>query len=255
MAGKKSFSVHADFFDEVNILGDEQSGKLFKALIKWAMGAELPELDIGCSILFRLMVSQQERLSESRSAAGSKGGGQLGNQNASKVTIEQNEQIQQNEPTITKTRTVPKTNLNIAVIGAREAENEGGENADANFAKAMSHYMETIGTMPPSMVSAGIQGYLDHMELDVIVDAIDRAAANNQRNWSYINGILSNRKSAGVKNMADVARQDEEHNANKSARGGSRNREPPQTCAEKFGSATQDEVERMEQLLRKIKES
>ena len=83
------------------------------------------------------------------------------------------------------------------------------------FAKVMAHYMGNIGTMPPSMVSAGIQSYLDHMETDVVTDAIDRAAADNKRNWSYINGILKSRKESGVRNMADVAREDEEFRKSK----------------------------------------
>ena len=87
--------------------------------------------------------------------------------------------------------------------GARAHEHDGS-------AVVIGHYMDTIGSMPPPTVVAFVQGYLDHMSEDVIIDAIDRAAAENKRAWSYVNGILKRWKASGVHNMADVAREDEE---------------------------------------------
>jgi len=88
----------------------------------------------------------------------------------------------------------------IAVVVTREEE----------IAKILAYYCETIGSLPPPSAQAAVEGYLDHMDFEVIRDSIEIAAAENKRTWSYINGILKSRKGSGVRNMADVARQDEE---------------------------------------------
>jgi len=87
---------------------------------------------------------------------------------------------------------------------------------DEKLAMVMSHYSETIGSMPSPRICATIEGYLDHMDADVIINSIDIAADENKRAWSYVEGILKSRKSSGVRNMADVARKDEEWRSRKS---------------------------------------
>lgn len=129
-------------------------------------------------------------------------------------------------------KTVSKTAANhqanseneVVVVTANEYINENIESigneddttrARDEFPQVMALYMETIGTMPPSKVSAAIQGYLDCMDAAVIEDAIEIAAAENKRSWSYINAILLRRKNEGIRNMADVARENENHRARK----------------------------------------
>ena len=129
------------------------------------------------------------------------------------------------------------------VAGARAGAGSGS----SDLAKVLSHYMEHIScAMPPSMVSAAVQEYLDHMEPDVIIDAIDRAAAENTRKWSYVNAILKSRKENRVRNMADVARESAERDRQKAS-----GRSPPagkqrqkNIYAELADKARAEEIER-----------
>ena len=45
---------------------------------------------------------------------------------------------------------------------------------------------------------------LDGMELEVIKTAIDKAADNSKRSFSYINSILKNWRQNGIKTMTQV---------------------------------------------------
>ena len=113
--------------------------------------------------------------------------------------------------------------LNLVTDSSKEVVvDDARAHAEIVFAEVMGHYVDTVGTMPPPMVSVGIQSYLDHMDADVVIDAIDRAAAENKRTWSYVNAILKSRKESGIRNMADVAREDEEYKRSKM-----KSRDPP----------------------------
>ena len=95
--------------------------------------------------------------------------------------------------------------------------------SESEFAKVAGYYMDTIDSMPmPSKVSAAIQGYLDLMEPRVITNAMDKAAAQGKRSWSYVNGILKQYKNSRIRNMADVARVDAEFEERKNKNGKSK---------------------------------
>lgn len=106
---RKSFSVHADYFDELLNLTNEQRGVLLKSLIDWAMDKETKCSDPICAMLFRLMTAQIERISQVNSANGSKGGRPP---KTDKSEISEEKRI---KPTVTNTVTlsVPDTNTII----------------------------------------------------------------------------------------------------------------------------------------------
>jgi hypothetical protein len=87
---------------------------------------------------------------------------------------------------------------------------EGRGDAGVEFPAVASRYMDIIGSVPPPRISAAIQGYLDCMDAAVVMDALDRAEAENKRSWSYAEGILRRHKAGGIRNMADVAHADKE---------------------------------------------
>ena len=114
---RNSFSIHADFYDELAQLDHERCGQLIKALALWAQDSPVQSLDSECALLFRLITAQIERLSSIRSDAGSRGGAPKGNVNAKKE--QRFKQIKQNKPSITKTKAKTETKSNTIEESAR----------------------------------------------------------------------------------------------------------------------------------------
>jgi DnaD/phage-associated family protein len=164
------------------------------------------------------------KLSDTRALSGSMGGRPS---TSSDVLLKQNQK--QNE-----SKTLSKTKANsviaIAIDNTTVNENINKERTLGNdtsrvrayegdeLAKIMAYYDAMIGSLPPPRVCAALSGYLDCMEPAVIIDAVDIAAAENKRTWSYVDGILKSRKSSGIKNIADVARENERWKNSKSGK-------------------------------------
>ena len=99
---RKSFSIHSDYYEELNNLSSDQRGNIMLALIKSAMDEEIPDLDPVCSILFRLMKAQTERISAinaanrlgSRKAASSENNGEERKKRRGTKITERNEKKQ-----------------------------------------------------------------------------------------------------------------------------------------------------------------
>jgi hypothetical protein len=93
----------------------------------WAQGRELPELDTICSMMFRLMTAQCERISLVNSVNGSKGGAPKGNKNAKTSETTQTSENNPNKPTVTEsvavtvsdTITVSKTAVTVMLTDAQ----------------------------------------------------------------------------------------------------------------------------------------
>lgn len=94
MAVKKSFVLYHDSREQIEMLSDEQAGKLIKALMRFSeTGEELDCADPMVKMTFSFMSAQIRRDAEKyeatcqkRSANGKKGGAPKGNQNASKTS-------------------------------------------------------------------------------------------------------------------------------------------------------------------------
>lgn len=130
-----------------------------------------------------------------------------------------------------------KKNIHV-VVSAREKD----------LGDLAAHYSKVISSNFSPAIVSDLEGYMDHMDLAVITDAMDRAADENKRSWSYVNGILRNRKQNGIKTMADVARADEERRqrveAEKAKRSMGRNFTPQSVPA-----PDHSEIERRKKLL------
>lgn len=89
---------------------------------------------------------------------------------------------------------------------------------EAQLGVVIQHYEKAMGDIPVQMAVEDIEAYLEIMEPDVIIHAIDYAIAENKRSWSYIKAILKNRKASGIKTMADVLRVEAEREVGKNGR-------------------------------------
>jgi hypothetical protein len=78
---KKGFILYKDFNSTLDKLSDTQAGKVFKAIYKWQLSGELPEMDFALELVitpiieqFNRDASKWESTRASRSDAGRKGG-------------------------------------------------------------------------------------------------------------------------------------------------------------------------------------
>ena len=76
------------------------------------------------------------------------------------------------------------------------------------LSKIIKHYENTLKSFPAPATIPIIEHYLDHMETDVVCEAITRAAENGKATWQYTKGILNNWKQKGVKTIENVKQED-----------------------------------------------
>jgi hypothetical protein len=128
---RKYISIHSDFYDELRNLETSKRDGLLLALIAWASDGEIPTLDPICSMLFRLMTAQIERVSETMSSIGKQGGAPKGNANASKQPKQPKVEKQPKQPTITKTITKTNTIKDKSIVpsGHPATESAAARNA------------------------------------------------------------------------------------------------------------------------------
>jgi len=247
---------------------------------------DVPEMTPLANMAYTAVKGKSDRISARKSSAGKMGGAPAMNQNARKQaettkttkttkTSETSEtskkqaettkttkttktttpaEKQPKQPTVSDTvsDTVPvsvtvEDNTAAAAdarVGAHEGKNE-------DFEKIMSRYAKTISADPPEKVSAGILGYLAHMSPDVVSEAIERAAAENRRTWSYVDGILRKWKAAGVADMADVSGDDALWESSKAGKHGKTKASGDGNApgSDKFGKPDADEIKRLEKTL------
>jgi DnaD/phage-associated family protein len=75
---------------------------------------------------------------------------------------------------------------------------------DPELGRVMSAYMDNIGSLPAAMATEGLRDYCAQMGADVVIHAIDVAAAAGKRNWRYIGGILRSWRANGVKTLDEA---------------------------------------------------
>ncbi|BAM24269.1 DnaD domain protein [Streptococcus intermedius] len=99
-----------------------------------------------------------------------------------------------------------------------EAEIEK-KDSSAPAAEISSYYQQRIGVMDGQQYQILIEYLaLDGMELEVIKTAIDKAADNSKRSFSYINSILKNWRQNGIKTMVQVEDEQKQFQQKKQGR-------------------------------------
>ena len=215
----KSIMIHADNFKAYNKLSDTDKLALIDALMSDISGDESPELSPRADVVKDYIDEQNARFRSRKSNAdndANEHNAVNADNDVNALTRGRAVSVSVSVPVsvpVPKAKAETKEETSGGGL-TRTGAREGDEHAD-EAARICAHYADTIGSLVPPMVHAGILGFLDVMEPAVIVDAIDIAAAENKRNWSYINAILTRRKASGVVNMADVAREQEEHRQRK----------------------------------------
>lgn len=130
---------------------------------------------------------------------------------------------------------------------------EAAERGD--LGKVMSFYMENISQRTPSsVVTSTIQGYLEDMEADVVIHAMQIAAEQDSRSWKYIKAILDRYREQGLKTMKAVKADEAEYKAKTQKRPKRVYGSEPKTDEEKAQAAERDKkaLDQVKRLREKI---
>ncbi|RJQ62487.1 DnaD domain protein [Streptococcus pseudopneumoniae] len=109
--------------------------------------------------------------------------------------------LEEVQPSLTISNSCP-TEIEIEIELEEEIEKK---TSSAPTAEISNYYQKRIGVMDGQQYQI-LTDYLtlDGMELEVIKIAIDKAADNGKRSFSYINSILKNWRQNGVRTMVQV---------------------------------------------------
>ena len=128
-----------------------------------------------------------------------------------------------------KPNNVEKCKTEIEIEKEKEIEIELEEEAEIEkkdssapaspTAEISSYYQQRIGVMDGQQYQI-LTEYLalDGMELEVIKTAIDKAADNSKRSFSYVNSILKNWRQNGIKTMVQVEDEQKQFQQKKQGR-------------------------------------
>lgn len=111
--------------------------------------------------------------------------------------------LEEVQPSLTISNSCP-TEIEIEIEKELEEEIEK-KTSSAPTAEISNYYQKRIGVMDGQQYQI-LTDYLtlDGMELEVIKIAIDKAADNSKRSFSYINSILKNWRQNGIRTMVQV---------------------------------------------------
>lgn len=151
---------------------------------------------------------------------------------------------------------IAECNVTVTPCNATEREEEREEDIERDvvvnareksLSKIINHYENTLKSFPAPATIPIIEHYLDHMETDVICEAITKAAENGKATWQYTKGILNNWKQKGIKTVEGVRQEEAMFGAEKKAPKGKY--AMPQT----YAPPNKEEVERTKRYLAKLK--
>lgn len=119
-----------------------------------------------------------------------------------------------------KTEIEIEKEIEIELEEEAEIEKKDSSAPASPTAEISNYYQSRIGVMDGQQYQI-LTEYLalDGMELEVIKTAIDKAADNSKRSFSYVNSILKNWRQNGIKTMVQV--EDEQKQFQQKKQGGS----------------------------------
>lgn len=91
------------------------------------------------------------------------------------------------------------------------------DDAQEELGRVFSYFLDRVDPMPSSSCTEDLKAYTQSMGADVVIHACEVARDQKgvQAGWSYIRGILRSYAQSKVKNMDDVLRLEQAHQAKK----------------------------------------
>lgn len=86
---------------------------------------------------------------------------------------------------------------------------------DPALGKVMDFYLDKINPMPSPIVMDSVKDFLETLDADVVIHAMQIALAERKTAWSYINAILSRYARDGLTTMETVLQSEQAHRSGK----------------------------------------
>lgn len=135
---KKAFYLYNDYIDHVELMSDEDAGKLFKAILRYENGKEIGELSGVATIAFSFIKNQLDRDADKYEEICRKNrqNGMKGGRPRKKQEHDENQQVPPENP---KNQSVPKADSEDAEQEA-EAKKKVGKQFPKNFEEFWTVY-------------------------------------------------------------------------------------------------------------------
>lgn len=117
---------------------------------------------------------------------------------------------------------------------------------DDGFASVMKLYMDKISPMPSQTSIDELKGYMEKMDAECCIEAINIALDSGARNWKFIRSVLQNKLNQGVRSIEDWKRAEADFQQRKAQQtGGGRGYQQKQDEPWSYPEYTKEELEAM----------
>lgn len=186
---RKGFFCYNSWLKALEPFGDAERGRIWTALLEYSNGLAIDGHSSGNErFILPMLIDQLDRDTQK-------------NEKKSQTLKERQSQSTPSNPTQpTATRSNPpkdKDKNKDKDIPTTAAACAQGEQYNADFADCIQRYEQNCGSVPRAVADA-ISTALLKFPASLICQAIDEAAANNARRWSYISKILDRCEQQGI---------------------------------------------------------
>lgn len=186
---RKGFFCYNSWLKALEPFGDAERGRIWTALLEYSNGLAIDGHSSGNErFILPMLLDQIDRDTQK-------------NEKKSQTLKERQSQSTPSNPAQpTTTRSNPpkdKDKNKDKDISTTAAACAQGEQYNADFADCIQRYEQNCGSVPRAVADA-INAALLKFPASLICQAIDEAAANNARRWSYISKILDRCEQQGI---------------------------------------------------------
>lgn len=186
---RKGFFCYNSWLKALEPFGDAERGRIWTALLEYSNGLAIDGHSSGNErFILPMLLDQIDRDTQK-------------NEKKSQTLKERQSQSTPSNPAQpTTTRSNPpkdKDKNKDKDISTTAAACAQGEQYNADFADCIQRYEQNCGSVPRAVADA-ISTALLKFPASLICQAIDEAAANNARRWSYISKILDRCEQQGI---------------------------------------------------------
>ena len=183
--------IFLDWIEQTQELNDQERGRLINAIVLYARGGDWEQAIKGNERYvfpaFRVTLERHRRMCAERAEAGRTGG---------KANRSKRKQTEQSEATITRTITNTITNTTTPY-------SPPSPEIEPIPCTVESYATSNLDRMSPGNMQE-LETYREDLPDDLIMWAIDEAAANTARSWAYVRSILNELLNKGITTLGEA---------------------------------------------------
>lgn len=188
---RKGFFCYNSWLKALEPFGDAERGRIWTALLEYSNGLAIDGHSSGNErFILPMLIDQIDRdtqKNEKKSQTLKERQSQSTPSNPAQPTATRSNPPKDKDKNKDKDKDIPTTAAACAQ----------GEQYNADFADCIQRYEQNCGSVPRAVADA-INAALLKFPASLICQAIDEAAANNARRWSYISKILDRCEQQGI---------------------------------------------------------